>query len=153
MPTHDDLAALGNLLRYADAALNIASTTALDAAVVDTPVVCVGFHDTAEPREAAFYLEAHLSNHFQPIVASGGAPLARDMGELRALLAEAVLRPEARRDARRRLVADLCGRVDGHAAERIAQDLTRLAGAEAPASAAAEDAQEETAAVIAGSLS
>jgi hypothetical protein len=128
MPTDDELGALGNLLRYAAAAINIASTTALDAAIVDTPVVCLGYHDSAEPREAAFYREAHYSHLFRPIVESGAAPLATDAAMLRAFVAEAVMRRSARREARKRLVAEICGRVDGGAAERIAEDLTTFGG-------------------------
>ncbi|HKC25356.1 MAG TPA: hypothetical protein VKF32_11475 [Thermoanaerobaculia bacterium] len=127
LPTYRDLASLGNVLRHASAALNIASTTALDAAMVDTPVVCVGYHETAPPRERAFYRDAHLSHHFLPIVQSGAAPLAVDYASLRMYLAEAVTRRDARHEARRLLVADLCGRVDGGAADRIAEDLVRLA--------------------------
>jgi hypothetical protein len=128
MPTHEDLFGLGNLLRHADAVVNMASTTTLDAAVVDTPVVCLGFHDRADAREAAFYREAHFSHHFRRIVESGAAPLATDMSTLRALLTEAVQKPGERREARRRLVAEMCGRVDGGAARRITDDLGSMVG-------------------------
>ena len=133
LPTPDELAALGNLLRHADAMLTVASTTTLDAAAVDTPAVCVGFNDAAPREESTFAPEAHFSHHYEPITRSGAVPLATDFRSLRAHLLEALSDPGARRPARRRLVESLCGSVDGRAAERIAALLARFSGERAEA--------------------
>lgn len=127
-PSRDELALFGNLLRHGDAMLAMASTTVLDACVVDTPAVCVGFNDAAPAAESAFYLDAHYSHHYEPIARSGAAPVAADFEALRAHLREAVTRPLGRREARRRLVESLCGPVDGGAAERIAAALRDRVG-------------------------
>src|SRR5690606_39030458 len=111
VPELKDLALLSNSLRHAAATLNVASTSALDSAVVDTPVVCVGFHPEAPERENRFYHDVHFSHHFLPILQSGAAPLVKDMSGLREALADAIGHRGRLKEARARLVADLCGRV------------------------------------------
>ncbi len=133
IPSSDEVALLGNTLRHADATLTIASTTALDSAVVDTPVVCVGFHPTADPWEQRFYHDVHYSQHYRPLMESGATPIATNMDSLRALLAAAVNEPKSLRRERAALVRRLCGAVDGNAAERIAQGMFALAATEATA--------------------
>lgn len=126
IPSSEEVALLGNTLRHADATLTVASTTALDSAVVDTPVVCVGFHPSAEPWEDRFYRDAHYSQHYRPLMESGATPMADGMDTLRELLAAAVRDREALKTERAELVRRLCGAVDGGAAERIARGITAL---------------------------
>jgi hypothetical protein len=127
IPSADEVALLGNTLRHADATLTVASTTALDSAVVDTPVVCVGFHSNAEPWEQRFYHDAHYSQHYRPLMESGATPIATGMDSLRALLAAAVDEREGLRRERAALVRRLCGIVDGGSVERIARGVVELA--------------------------
>jgi hypothetical protein len=134
IPSADEVALLGNTLRYADATLTIASTTALDSAVVDTPVVCIGFHSNADAWEQRFYHDAHYSQHYRPLMESGATPIATSMDTLRALLAAAVNERESLRRERAELVRRLCGVVDGNAADRIARGMFALAATQAPAS-------------------
>ncbi len=127
IPSGDEIALLGNTLRHADATLTVASTTALDSAVVDTPVVCVGFHPSAPAWEDRFYREAHYSQHYRPLMESGATPMATSMDSLRELLAAAIGEREGLRRARAELVRRLCGIVDGGSAERIARAVATLA--------------------------
>jgi len=126
IPSAEEVALLGNTLRHADATLTVASTTALDSAVVDTPVVCIGFHSRADAWEGRFYRDAHYSQHYRPLMESGATPMADDMGSLRALLSAAVDRPGDLRRQRAELVRSLCGTVDGNAVERIARGVVGL---------------------------
>lgn len=123
LPTDDELALLSNTLRFASATLNVASTIALDSAVVDTPPICIGFHPNAGERESQFYYEVHSTEHYIPIMKSAAVPLVKNMDELRDILDQAVSQPDKLRAARERLVADLCGTVDGKAASRILDEL------------------------------
>jgi hypothetical protein len=127
IPSGDEVTLLGNTLRHADATLTVASTTALDSAVVDTPVVCVGFHSKAEGWENRFYYDAHYSQHYRPLMESGATPIATDMDSLMTLLAAAVNERESLRRERAALVRRLCGTVDGGSAERIARGVAELA--------------------------
>jgi len=119
---------------HADACVNMASTMSLDAAVLDVPVVCVGFalhRGSVEDRLAA---ACHRTTHYEPVIASGGVRLAGSLDELTAEIAEYVIDRTRDRSARARLVAEMCGPVDGGAASRLAQLIGRLAAPE-PAAA------------------
>jgi hypothetical protein len=105
------------------------SSTALDSAVVDTPIVCLGFHPRAGSAEDRFYRESHFSHHYRPIMESKAAPLAKNMPELMQYLGQAVTNRGALHDARVRLVARVCGRVDGNAADRIANTVIEFVNA------------------------
>lgn len=123
-------------LAHADVCVNMASTMALDAAVLDTPVVCVAFAARAGGLEHWLAGACYETSHYAPIAESGGVRVARSMDALVQETADYVLHPERDRSSRARLVADLCGPVDGASADRIAALIRSLAGVEAaPASA------------------
>jgi hypothetical protein len=127
VPTHDDLALLGNTLRYAKATLTIASTVALDSAIVDTPIVCLGFHPNTGSPEDKFYHDAHFSHHYLPIMQTRAIPLATNIESLKRLLADAIENPAALKAERAGLVAEICGAVNGQSAERIAEVIQKIA--------------------------
>ena len=129
-PSNDELALLANTLRYADATLTMGSSTALDSAVVDTPIICIGFHPRAGSAEDRFYRESHFSHHYRPIMESQAAPLVKNMGELMEHLGRAVADRGALHDKRVSLVAKVCGRVDGYAAKRIGETVINFVKAQ-----------------------
>lgn len=88
-PTVDDLIFFSNILRYCNVMLNIASTVSIDAAITNTPTVCVGFHPTIK-TEGNFYYELHYSEHYAPIMKSGATPLAKSSKELITLICEQI---------------------------------------------------------------
>jgi hypothetical protein len=116
LPGPFDQTRLVSTLLHADVCVNAASTMSLDAAVLDTPVVCVAFR-----RREDVYTE-----HYRPIVESGGVRVACDSSQLVAEL-KAYVRDRFRDAAgRRKLVASECGPVDGKAAMRIAELIGTL---------------------------
>jgi CDP-glycerol glycerophosphotransferase (TagB/SpsB family) len=102
------------------------STTALDAAVLDRPVIGIAFASVIKSKETEVYREAYRSHHYRPLVESGGLRLARDWGELFALIRRAIKCPEEDRLARRLMIDQECGLVDGRAAERITKVILGL---------------------------
>jgi hypothetical protein len=126
VPSLDDVALLGNTLRYASATLHIGSTIALDSAVVDTPVISVCFHPSASAVEAKFYRDVHYTRHYAPITRSGATVMATDLTTLRSALLDAILQRPALARARAALVSRICGPVDGGSVERIERVLTEL---------------------------
>ncbi len=127
VPSNDDIALLGNTLKYAEATISVASTIALDSAVVDTPVICIGFHTAKDSSEDRFYHDVHFSHHYEPIMSSGATPLATNMGSLANLLLELVSEPELLRKKRGELVKNICGVVDGKAVDRVTRTILNLA--------------------------
>ncbi len=121
---------VGTLL-HADACLNIGSTISLDAAVLDTPVVCVAFAGRRGGAEDRFCREVYETEHYEPIAQSGGVRLAGSLAELVDETAAYVREPSRDREGRRRLVQLDVGAADGRATERLAGLIAGLVGARA----------------------
>lgn len=125
--TPDEQARLIGLLLHADVCLNTASSISLDAAAVDTPVVCVTFAGQRGGEEDRLCRDIYHTEHYGPVAASGGVRLAGDLDELVAETAAYAQQRARDADARRRLVDNEVGPVDGRAADRIAALMHRLA--------------------------
>lgn len=122
-------ARLVSTLLHADACINVASTMSLDAAILDVPVICVAFALGESGSEHEAHRAYYATDHYRPIVESGGISLASSLDELLARTLEAVRDPHRDRAARARLVEEECGQVDGAAGHRVASVLSGLAGA------------------------
>jgi hypothetical protein len=127
-------ARLVSTLAHADVCLNMASTMSLDAAVLDTPVVCVAFALATGSLEDWLAGACYTTTHYAPIAASGGVRIATSLDALVAETASSVLAPGRDRTARATLADDVCGPTDGRAAERLGALIRNLVGADgAPA--------------------
>lgn len=109
VPSHQDLREFCTLVRHSDVVINAASTMSLDAAICDTPVVCVDY--TLAPFE---YFARHMHNfydydHYRPIAQSGAVRIARTSGELIRYIKAYLENPALDADARARLVRTMCG--------------------------------------------
>jgi hypothetical protein len=125
----EDQARLVNTLRHADVCLNMWSTMSLDAAILDTPVVCVGFARAKGSLEDRFCRLVYEADFYRPIVASGGVRLAHGMDDLVEQTA-AYVHDRSRDRAERGLLAmQECGAVDGRATTRLADLIVGLAAA------------------------
>lgn len=80
-----DLSDFSNLLRYSFVILSIASTIAIDAAVLDRPTFCIGFHPH-NPEESNYYHQIHFSDHFKTIMEFNASPLTNTVEELKGYL-------------------------------------------------------------------
>jgi hypothetical protein len=126
IPSLDDHARLTSSLAHCDGCLNIASTLTLDAAILDRAVVCLDFtREPDSPRDLLF--AEYRTEHYAPLVESGGLRIARSWEALLELMEAAILHPARHRAARARMVEEECGPVDGEAARRVAEELVRLA--------------------------
>jgi CDP-glycerol glycerophosphotransferase (TagB/SpsB family) len=95
-----------------------------DAAILDRPVIGIRFEGEADaPREILY--EEYDTDHYRPLVESGGLRLGHSWTELLDLMRQAINHPEQDRDARARMVAQECGAADGLAAQRVARNIVR----------------------------
>jgi hypothetical protein len=122
----EDQAFLVNTLRHADVCINMASTMSLDAAVVDTPVVCVAFASERGGAEDRFCKQVYHTEHYQPLIESRGLRLAWDLDQLVAEVSAYLQEPERDYVTRHELVRQEIGQVDGHARERVAALIARI---------------------------
>jgi CDP-glycerol glycerophosphotransferase (TagB/SpsB family) len=125
----DDVRHLAATMWHSDVLLNTASTTSIDAAYFDTPVVAAGF----DGRQTLPYAESvrryHDYTHFAKLLRTGGVRAVYDPKAMIDAINGYLLNPELDREGRRRIVAEQCGPnpYQGRAGERIAAHLLRLA--------------------------
>lgn len=121
----DDQARLVSTLQHSDGCINIASTISLDAAILDKPVICIDFRSEPDcPREILY--EEYDTEHYYPLVASGGIRVGHNWAELMSLLVHAMSAPEEDREKRRQMIQRECGQVDGQAAKRVVAAIVEL---------------------------
>jgi hypothetical protein len=124
-PSFTDLEQLAVLLQHADAVVANAGTILLDALVSDRPAVCVLYDEGAPPGES-WAAKNVVGKHYEELAASGAFYRAESFDEVVGGLERALAAPDELRDARRRVVSEVVGEVDGRAAERV---VDAIAGA------------------------
>jgi hypothetical protein len=128
-PSLADRLHLGATLYHSDVIVNVASTIAIEAAVMDTPIVNIAY----DGREQRGYLEStrrfYDYTHFRPIVEAGASRLADSPEALVREVREYLRDPTRDRTGRERAVEQLCYRVDGRSSERVADFVLRTLAA------------------------
>lgn len=118
-----------NTFRHADVVINLASTVTIDAAICDTPVVNLDFDPQPDSLDQALIKDVnHKWNHFKPIAESGGVWLVNDFEELENAVKVYLDSPELHRTERKWIAEYVCGRLDGHCGERMAEAITDFVG-------------------------
>lgn len=121
-PSYTDLEELAVLLQHGDAVVANAGTILLDALVNDRPVVCVLYDEGAPPGES-WAAKNVIGEHYRELAASGAFYPAETFDEVVAGIDRALATPGELSDARRRVVDDVVGEVDGRAAERVVEAI------------------------------
>jgi hypothetical protein len=102
-PSLDEVVLYSNAIRYAAGVLNIASTVAVDAAIIGTASICIGYHPS-NSIESSRYNSYHYSDHFQGISDNGSSPVAHTETELLDLIHDSIEHPEDLQEQRAALV-------------------------------------------------
>jgi len=122
-PSRDDRLHLARTLLHSDVVVNVASTIALECAILDTPVVNIGF-DLPTPKP---YLDSAARfydyTHYRPLVETGAVRVARSPEEMIALVREYLEHPERQRQERAVASRLLAYQVDGNASRRVAERI------------------------------
>jgi hypothetical protein len=122
--SRDENRLLAETMLYSNVVVNIASTITIDAAVFDTPVVCVGFDLTGRPPDQTVR-RFYDFEHYQKLAACGGFRRADNPEELVAEIV-AYLRDRSRdAEGRRRMVEQQCAFTDGRSGDRVGRFLLR----------------------------
>lgn len=108
---------------HADVVVTGGSTFAIDAAVLDKPVVCINFDGTAKKGEVAYWESVNrfydAYTHFEELLAQGGVRVARTPEALVREVQRYLDHPELEREGRSRIVERFVGAADGHTGERL----------------------------------
>jgi len=122
-PTQQDMYGLAELMSYSNVVVNIASTTTIDAAAFDTPIVNVAFDGfKAKPYEesCARYYEYE---HYKRVVQTGGFTISHSLDELTAQIQRYLDDPSLEAAGRAKIREEQCVKLDGQAGRRIADYL------------------------------
>jgi hypothetical protein len=124
----DDMAHLADLLRYSDVTLNAGSTLTIDSAIVDTPIVNIGFDGYASPPEVESVRRIYDFTHYANIVRTRGVRIAASAEQMIGLINAYLTDPTLDRAGRAAIVEQQCYRVDGHSGIRVGQLLLGMMG-------------------------
>jgi hypothetical protein len=126
-PSFTDLDELATLLRHAEAVVANAGTILLDALVNDRPAVCVLYDEGAPPGES-WAAKNVVGKHYEELAASGAFYRAESFEQVVAGLERALAAPGELAEARRAVVREVVGEVDGHAAQRVVIAIVEVVG-------------------------
>jgi CDP-glycerol glycerophosphotransferase (TagB/SpsB family) len=126
-PSFTDLEELAVLLQHADAVVANAGTILLDALVNDRPAVCVLYDEGAPPGES-WAAKNVVGKHYEELAASGAFYRATDFDEVVAGLERALADPGELAEARRSVVREVVGDLDGRAGERAVEAIVEVVG-------------------------
>lgn len=129
-PTYDDMFGLAELMKYSAVVVNVASTTTIDAAALDTPIVNIAFDGYVTKPYLESCVRYYDYEHYKRIVNTGGVRIARNPDEMIQAIQVYLDNPSLESDGRRRIRDEQCWKLDGNSGRRIAEYLIRLMGEE-----------------------
>jgi len=109
------------LLRHAAAAVMPASTLAIDACALGSPVIGIGFDGLERKPYSQSVRRTFDFTHYRRIVQEGGLRIAESPDEMVEMVVRYMQDRQLDADGRRRIVDSHIFKLDGKAWERIAQ--------------------------------
>jgi len=120
-PDKADMLHYADLLFHSDVMINVCSTVTIDASAFDTPVINIAFDGYEEKPYWDSTARYYDYTHYKNIVETGGAKIARDKEELIKYVNEYLKNPKLDSEGRKRIVDEMCYKLDGKAGKRIAK--------------------------------
>lgn len=112
-----------NIVRHAASVISIYSTIVIEAAVLDRPLVGIGFDGYKKrPLQKSINRFARRE-HFRDVLESGGLKTARSFGELFSILGSYFKNSSLDGEGRERLRRRVCHALDGRSSERIVEQI------------------------------
>lgn len=116
-----------NLVRHSAVCLNVGSSTTLDAAAVDCPIVLVNFAAQGQAGEDHYYKQFNFwREHYGSIARHPGLRVAHNLADVVQHVQAYAADPGLDRAARRQLAQEFCGRLDGQSARRVAEAISSV---------------------------
>jgi hypothetical protein len=114
-----------NLVHHSDVLVISASTLAIDGAVFDRPIVCMGFDDPS--KRVPYWKQAmrlfDTFDHFERLIDTGGVRLSRSFDELVANVNAYLENSAQDAPGRARIIEEFVAPFDGRASARLARIL------------------------------
>lgn len=126
-PKNEETILFANLLHHCDLLVNVASTLTLDAACFDKPIISVAFGTLFHPRTGQDVSHLYYEmDHYADVLKTKAVDLVHSQEALLAAVNQGLLHPERKREERKRLIADLCYKVDGQSSSRMFAAIDNL---------------------------
>jgi hypothetical protein len=122
----NDLEHLAGLLRDADVVINTGSTLAIDAAILDRPVICIAYDPDGERPYEQSIRRYYDFTHMSTVVKAGAVRLAKSPEKLRQAVVNYLNNPSLDREGRQRIVEQHFGKIDGCSAARFVQMIQQM---------------------------
>jgi len=121
----DFLNHLRDMLFSSDIVMNTASTTSIEAAALDKPIINLAFD--MEKTSYWFSCQRYYEfEHYKPVVESGAVKLANSPDELITLILRYLDNPHFEKEERVRLKNKMCFKLDGQSSDRVAGHMLAL---------------------------
>jgi hypothetical protein len=128
IPNKEQVVRLANTIKHSDVVVNLASTTTIEASIMDVPVVNVGFCDvdgiSAHFQRKIMGMSWKFSYRY--VLERNCVYMAKDREDLIKGINQYIKDPSVHREGRKRLARDICYMLDGKAHERIANYIYEL---------------------------
>ena len=118
-----DIQKLASCLFHSRVHVNVASTMAIDGSIFDRPQIGPAYDDSPSRKYDLTCKELYLHEHFLPITRSGGIEVVHSRAELIRAVRSGLENPGRLKEARKKLVREVCTYDDGRAAERVAREV------------------------------
>ena len=132
-PSYSDLEVLATLLQHVDCVVANAGTILLDSLVNDRPAVCVLYDEGAPPGERHAELNV-TGQHYEELVRSDAFLRASTFEEVVSGIERALADPAELAVERRRVAAEVVGKVDGKASVRVVDAIVEVVCSESSGS-------------------
>jgi UDP-N-acetylglucosamine:LPS N-acetylglucosamine transferase len=120
-----DFDVLATILQHASCVVTNAGTILLEALVNDRPSVCV-LYDEGAPVGESWALKNVVGEHYRELAASDAFYRAKRFEDVVSGIERALENPGELEAERRRVAREVVGEVDGLAAERVVEAITRV---------------------------
>jgi hypothetical protein len=124
-PGNNNMLQLMELMVLSDLVITIASSTTLDAAAVDTPVINIAY-DPSGKLSTKRINQLYNTHHYSQVVVSKAISIAYSDKELEQQIKRQLTNPHLFSEQRRKLIESICGPVDGNSAKRQANSILKF---------------------------
>jgi CDP-glycerol glycerophosphotransferase (TagB/SpsB family) len=127
-PSWADMVNLASTIHYSNVIVNIASTMAIDAAVLDRPVIAVAFGRGTQQGRSIYFDDIFGNSHYRKLVETKGLRLVYSAEELSGAVSSYLEDPSIDGAGRSQLRERLCFRLDGQSGRRAASGVLQKLG-------------------------
>ncbi len=125
-PDWPEMVHLANMLKHSDVMVNIHCTVTIEAAILDVPVINLGFSLSDPDKFKERVVLGHWKHHYRYVLERDCVYLAKDSDDLIKGIKDYIDNPGLHRDARKAMATDLCYKLDGKSVERIYLLINKL---------------------------